>query len=366
MPDPRVQKLAAVLVHYSLELKPGQQFRLNAHPVAEELALAIYAEALKAGAHTAVNLILPGADRVFFELASDAQLDYVSPIRKLITETFDAYLSIGGEYNTRELAGVDGARMARSSRAGMPLSKLFMERAARNELRWCYTEYPTYAKAQEADMSLAAYQDFVYGAGLLDLDDPVAAWRAEGQRQQKLIAWLAGHDQVTFKGPDIDLRLSIAGRVFKEADGKYNFPDGEIFTGPVETSANGWVRFTYPAIYEGQEVSGIELWFEDGKVVKEQASKGQELLTSLLNTDDGARYLGEWGIGTNYGIRRFTKSILFDEKIGGTIHFAVGASYPETGGVNDSGLHWDMICDMKDSEIRVDGVLFYKDGKPLV
>ena len=160
--------------------------------------------------------------------------------------------------------------------------------------------------------------------------------------------------------------MSIKGRSFKEADGKYNFPDGEIFTGPVEDSVNGWIRFRYPAIYGGQEVTDIELWFENGKVVREKASKGQELLTSLLDTDNGARYLGEWGIGTNYGIQRFTKNMLFDEKIGGTIHLAVGASYPETGGKNESGLHWDMLCDMADSEVHVDGELFYKNGKTVV
>jgi aminopeptidase len=220
--------------------------------------------------------------------------------------------------------------------------------------------------AQEADMSLSDYEDFVYGAGLLNDPDPVARWREEGQRQQKLIKWLAGKDTVTLKGANVDLKMSIKERTFKEADGKYNFPDGEIFTGPVEDSVNGWIRFGYPAIYGGQEVTDIELWFENGKVVKEKANKGQELLTSLLNTDGGARYLGEWGIGTNYGINRFTKNMLFDEKLGGTIHLAVGASYPETGGKNDSGVHWDMLCDMAESEIMVNDELFYKNGNPVI
>jgi aminopeptidase len=366
MPDPRVAKLADVLVHYSLELKPGQQFALRTSPLAEELALAVYAAALKAGAHVFVQNSLPDAEEIFYKYASDAQLDFISPVRRLITETFDASLVIEALHNTRTLSGVDPARMARARKAGAPLGKLFMERAARGEMRWCLTVYPTHAMAQEADMSLSDYQDFVYGAGLLDGPDPVAAWRSEGERQQKLVAWLAGKNQVTLKGANVDLRLSIAGRTFVTADGKYNFPDGEIFTGPVEDSANGWIRFRYPAIYGGQEVTDIELWFENGKVVKEKASKGQDLLTSLLNTDAGARYLGEWGIGANYGIRRFTKNMLFDEKIGGTIHLAVGASYPETGGKNDSGLHWDMLCDMAESEITVDGELFYKDGKPVV
>ena len=169
------------------------------------------------------------------------------------------------------------------------------------------------------------------------MDNPIEFWKEEGYRQKKLVEWLKGHDRSSLKGSNIDMTFSIKDRTFEPCDGKYNFPDGEIFTGPVEDSANGWVRFKYPAIFMGQEITDIELWFENGKVVKETASKNQELLTSTLNTDDGARFLGEWGIGTNYGITQFTKDMLFDEKIGGTIHFAVGAGYPETGSKNDSG-----------------------------
>ena len=215
-------------------------------------------------------------------------------------------------------------------------------------------------------MGLFEYQDFVYSAGLLDEPDPVATWKKEGERQRDLIAWLAQREEVQFRGENIDLRLSIKERRFKEADGKYNFPDGEIFTAPVEKSVDGWVRFGYPAIFGGQEVIDVELWFQNGRVEKEKAAKGLELLTKLLDSDQGARYLGEWGIGTNYGITRFTKNMLFDEKMGGTIHFAVGAGYPETGSENESGLHWDMLCDMSNSEIMVDGELFYKDGKTIV
>jgi len=366
MPDPRVAKLASVLVHYSLELRPGQQLTLRTSPLGAELALAVYSEAIRAGAHVFPQVALPGAEEAYYKHASDVQLDYVSPVRRLLVETFDAALTIEASHNTRELTAVDPARLARSSRASAALSKTFLARAAQGELRWCFTVYPTQALAQEADMSLTEYQDFVYGAGLLDQTDPVASWQAEGRRQAELIAWLAGRDRVVLKSPHIDLRLSVKGRTFIEADGKYNFPDGEIYTGPIEGSVNGWVRFAYPAIYGGREVTDIELRFADGKVVTEKASKGQELLTSLLNTDPGARYLGEWGIGTNYAISRFTKNMLFDEKIGGTIHLAVGASYPETGGANESGLHWDMLCDMREGEITVDGEMFYKGGRPVI
>jgi aminopeptidase len=220
--------------------------------------------------------------------------------------------------------------------------------------------------AQDADMSLIDYREFVFGAGMLDEADPVAFWKGEGRKQQKLTEWLKGHDRVILKGSDVDITLSIKDRLFELSDGKYNFPDGEIFTSPVEDSANGWIRFRYPAIHQGQEVTDIELWFENGRVVQERAAKNQELLTALLNTDAGARTLGEWGIGTNYGIKRFSKNILFDEKLGGTIHFAVGAGFPECGGRNESGLHWDMLCDMATSEITVDGQLFYKDGQTVI
>jgi aminopeptidase len=366
MSDPRITKLAKIMVHYSLALKPGQQVMIRTHPLAEELTLAVYEEAIQAGAHVFIQNAVPGVDELFFKQATDAQLDYVSPVRKLLTETFDASLSLWTEHNTRSLSGIDPKRMARVARANAPLSKVFGERAASGDLRWCLTVFPNQAMAQEADMSLSDYREFVYGAGMLDADDPVAYWMKVGQEQQKLVDWLKGRDQVHLKGSNVDLKMSIKDRVFISCDGKVNFPDGEIFTGPVEDSVEGWVRFKYPAIEYGQEVTDIQLWFEKGRVVKESASKNQELLTAQLNTDEGARTLGEFGIGTNYGITRFTKNMLFDEKMGGTIHLACGAGYPESGSKNDSGIHWDMLCDMNDAEIIVDGDLFYKNGKPVI
>jgi aminopeptidase len=366
MPDPRITKLAKVMVHYSLGLQPGQQVQIRTHPLADELTLAVYEEAIRAGAHVFIQNQVPGAQEIFFKQASEAQLDYVSPIRKLINETFDANLDIWSEHNTRALSGIDPTRMARQAKAGAALNKVFFERAAKKELRWCLTVYPTHAMAQEADMSLADFREFVFEAGMLNEDDPVAYWKKAGQEQQKMADWLKGREQVTLTGANVALKMSIKERVFIPCDGQYNFPDGEIFTGPVEDSVEGWVRFKYPAIEYGQEVTDIQLWFEQGRVVKEAASKNQELLTAQLNSDAGARTLGEFGIGTNYGITRFTKNMLFDEKMGGTIHLAVGAGYPESGSKNESGIHWDMLCDMSDAEIRVDGDLFYKNGKPVI
>jgi aminopeptidase len=366
MADARVEKLARVLVQYSLDLKPGQTFWLRTTPLAEELNLAVYEEAVKAGAHVFLDQRMPGSDEIFYKHASEEQLDYVSPVRKAIVESFDASLYIEALHNSRSLSGIGGSRIARSRKANAGLSARLMQRSAEGSHRWCLTVYPTHAMAQEADMNLADYREFVYGAGMLNEDDPVAFWKEEGRKQTELANWLKGHDQVALKGSNVDITLSIRDRRFEISDGRYNFPDGEIFTSPVEDSVNGWIRFKYPAIYQGQEVNDIELWFEGGRVVKERAEKNQDLLTSLLNTDAGARVLGEWGIGTNYGIQRFSKNMLFDEKIGGTIHFAVGLGFPECGGWNESGLHWDMLCDMAESEIHIDGELFYKDGKTVI
>ena len=366
MADPRIKKLAQVMVRYSLGIKRGQKVYLQTSPAGQEFNLAFYEEAIKAGAHVDVIMSLPGAVEIFLKHASNQQLDFVSPVRKLIAETFDASLYIEANHNSRSLAGIDGSRMARARKALAPLSTQLMQRSAEGTHRWCLTVYPTHAMAQDANMSLADYREFVYGAGMLNEADPVAFWREEGRKQKELASWLKGHDRAVLKGENVDITLSIKDRVFEISDGKYNFPDGEIFTSPVEDSVNGWIRFKYPALYQGQEVNDIELWFENGKVVKEKAGKNQEYLTSMLNIDAGARVLGEWGIGTNYGIQRFTRNMLFDEKIGGTIHFAVGAGFPECGGRNESGLHWDMLCDMADSEITLDGDLFYRNGKTVV
>jgi aminopeptidase len=366
MPDPRITKLAQVLTHYSLRLKPGHQVLLQTTPLADELSLAFIEQATRAGAHILPLNAIPGAQEVFLKNASDAQLDFVMPVRQTIFETYDARLLIEAPANTRELAGVDPKRIARHRKTYGPLFKLFIDRLARGDMRACTTVYPTEALAQEANMSLSEYREFVFAAGMLNEDDPVALWQAEAGRQQKLVDWLEGRKEVVIKGENVDLSLSITGRAFIPCAGIENFPDGEVYTSPVEDSANGWIRFTYPAIFDGQEVEDIELWFKDGRVVKEQAGRNQELLTALLDTDAGARYLGEWGIGVNDGITRFTKNLIFDEKIGGTIHLALGLGFPEAGGHNESGLHWDMICDMAEAEISIDGETFYKHGRPAI
>ena len=363
MADPRVTKLAKVMVHYSLQLKPGQQVLLQTTPLADELSLAFIEEAVKAGAQVFTLNAIPGASEISLKHSSDEQLDFVSPVRKLIYETFEARMVIEADSNTRELAGVDPKRIARFRKANAGLFKIFSDRIAKGDMHWFLTVYPTEAMAQEANMSLSDYREFVFGAGMLNEDDPVAFWKNEAEKQKKLADWLKGRKEAILKGANIDLSLSIEGRTFIPCAGDQNFPDGEIFTSPVEDSVNGWVRFKYPAIFDGQEIEDIELWLENGRIVKEKAGKNQELLTAQLNSDEGARYLGEWGIGTNYGITPFTQKMLFDEKIGGKMHPAGGLGFPEAGGKNESGLHWDMLCDMTDSEVKIDGDIFYKNGK---
>ena len=241
------------------------------------------------------------------------------------------------------------------------------QRVLEDQLRWVYTQFPCAAYAQDADMSLRNYEDFFYHAAFADQSDPISLWQAVHTQQIRLVQWLNQKNEVIMQGPNIDLKLSISDRIFINGSGQDNIPDGEIYTGPVENSVNGWVRFTYPGIKDGREVTGIELEFKDGRVTAARADKNEAFLQSTLDTDEGARFLGEFAIGTNPAIQRFTRNILFDEKIGGTIHLALGNGYPETGSLNRSAIHWDLICDMRqESQIVVDGDLFYRNGEFLL
>jgi aminopeptidase len=364
MADPRLKKLADLLVNYSVKVKPGDWVYINSSVVAIPLLTEVYQKALQAGGNVNANIYTDDLNEQFFNLANDDQLAWISPSIKTAYEQANVLIHLRGSENTRALSGVDPKKQAKRSQATQSLMETYMTRSAAKELRWVLTDYPCPAFAQDADMSLSDFEDFVFSATYADTDDPVAEWTRIHNEQQKVVDWLKGKKIVTIKSPNADLTLSVEGRTFINSDGKNNMPSGEVFTGPVEDSANGWVKYTYPAIEGGREVEGIYLEFKDGKVVKATAEKNEEFLLSQLDTDEGARYLGEFAIGTNYGIQKFTKSILFDEKIGGSFHMALGAGYPETGSVNKSSIHWDMICDIRqDSEIRVDGELLYKDGQ---
>jgi aminopeptidase len=371
MADHRIVNLARTLVRYSTKVKPKDYVAIFGQPAAVPLAKEVYREVLRAGGYPYFLLgslrsrvELEGLDHILFTEANDDQLQHVSRVERMVREEFDVMIAIYSQSNTRALSTVDPAKQALRAKAYTNLVRTYLERSARGEFRWNVTLFPTAAYAQDAEMCLSEFEDYVYSTTYADAPDPIAEWQAIHDMQQRLVDWLAGKKHVEVKGPGIELELSIEDRKFVNSDGTHNMPSGEIFTGPVEDSVNGWAKFTYPAVSRGREVEGIELHFEAGKVIKASARKNEDFLKSMLDVDAGARYLGEFAIGTNRRINRFIKNILFDEKIGGTIHMAVGAGYPETGSENRSAIHWDMICDMRQGgQIFVDGELFYESGE---
>jgi aminopeptidase len=364
MYDPRVEKLAEMLVDYSVAIKPGDKVLIEGPAIAAPLIQAVYLKTLQAGGLPMLMASIPEVRQILYRHGSDEQLQFVPEPYKLALETFDVAISIMAEENTKAMNSIDPSRMVIRRKATAELNHRYLERAARGELRWTLTLFPTQAYAQDAEMSLDEYEDFVYNACMPDMENPVGYWKKVSSRQARIIEWLKGKQNVHVIGPETDLHLSIAGRPFINCDCKENVPDGEIFTGPVEDSVEGQVYFSYPTIYNGREVTGVRLWFEKGKVVRASAEKNEDFLLKTLDTDEGSRYVGEFAIGTNEGINRFTGEILFDEKIGGSFHMALGEGYPESGSKNQSGLHWDMICDLRrGGEIRVDGLQFYKNGK---
>ncbi len=379
MRDPHIDKLARVMVHYSTQVKPGQIVRISGDPVAMPLMEAIYEHCLKAGAHPYVKCTPEAVTELFYEHATEEQLKFVSPLALHEIETIDVSIGVWAEVNTKGLSRVDPKRQGMSSAARKPVFKVFMRRAAAAEkpadypgvkpLRWVGTLFPTLASAQDAEMSLAQYEAFVFKAGHLDQPDPVAQWLKVKERQQHVADYLQGKKVLRFQADNgTDLTVNVEGMTWINCCGESNFPDGEVFTGPnlkaADGGVNGVVRYHFPAVHNGREVHGIELTFERGRVTHAKASKNQDFLLAMLDQDPGARNLGEIAIGTNYSIREYSRNTLFDEKIGGTFHAAVGEGYPESGNTNESGLHWDMVCDLRQGgTITVDGVVISRNGR---
>jgi aminopeptidase len=363
--DITYRKFAQILVDHSAKVQPGDRVAITATTAAEPAVRALYELTLERGGHPHLLLDLTDQDESFFQYAGEAQLDFIPLFHKMAFEEFEVLFKLRSETNTRALTNLDPARQARRQPALSALISAQMRRGADNSLRWMSTLFPTHAYAMEAEMGFQEYHDFFYRAchATEATPDPVAYWQGIERDQRRIIERIEGHDQVELRGPNVDLKLSINGRKFKNACGINNLPDGEIYTGPVEDSASGWVRYTYPAVYQGRVVEGIELVFENGRVTKATAQKNQDFLLQMLDSDPGARYLGEFAIGTNFEIDRFTRNILLDEKIGGSFHMALGAGYPETGSQNKSIIHWDMICDLRqESKILVDGEVVYRNG----
>jgi aminopeptidase len=362
-----MERWARVLTGYCVEVKPGDAVAIVGGTAAEPLLREIYRAVVASGGHPVLVPSFSGLQDQLVAAGDDEQLRFLSPIERFIRLEADAVITVLAETNTRSASGLDPARQTMFTRARSRLRQVFGERAAKGEMKWSLTLYPTDAYAQDADLSTGDFADFIFSACKLDQPDPVAAWQELRDEQARLIDWLTPKDEIHVLGPETDLRISVKGRHWVNSDGHRNFPSGEIFTGPVETSVNGVIRYSFPVVTNGREIADIRLRFEDGKVVEASAAKNEEYLLQTLDADPGARFLGEFAFGTNYGITRFTRNILLDEKIGGTIHMALGNGYPETGSTVKSAIHWDLICDLRQGgTVTVDGEPFLVDGKFLV
>lgn len=376
MRDPRIDRLAQVLVGYSTRVKRGDLVMIESEPGALPLVEAIYEHALRAGGHPFWKASPESLSDIFMESAEQHQLDYCSPLDLHAVQTVDVRIVLWAEQNTRHLSAIDPKRIAAARVARKEISKIFMNRCATGSLRWCGTQYPSLGAAQDAEMSLPQYERFVFDAGLLHLPDPVAAWRQIHERQERVREFLQTKSVLRFRAPardghdgtELTVDVDPARSIWVNCAGTENFPDGEVFCGP--QGVDGHVNYTFPAVYNGQAVEGVRLSFKGGRVVDASATKNEAFLFAMLDQDPGARNLGEIAIGTNYGITQFSRNTLFDEKIGGTFHAAVGAGYPESGNTNESALHWDMVCDLRAGSggagsggtIEADGQVFHRDG----
>lgn len=332
--------------------------------LAEPLILELFRAVLQAGGLPHVRMEPTLGRDYFFRYASDQVLDTLPDLTRQETELMDVSYYVLSAANTRDMNEVDPKRIVRSRRTFEPVNEIHSRRAAAGDLLWSVTLYPTPAYAQDAEMSLVDYAEFVFEASFLNDEDPVARWRQLSGRQQILVDHLNAAHEVVIRGAGTDLTLNTSGRKWINSDGTRNFPSGEVFTGPVENQVEGHITFGFPAVYGGREVRGVQLWFEEGRVVKAQADHNEAYLLEMLETDKGARYLGEVAFGTNTNIQRFMRNTLFDEKIGGTMHLALGRSYPETGGENKSAIHWDLVCDLRtEGEVLVDGEVLMQDGR---
>ncbi len=360
------EKLAKVAINYSIKVKPGDRIVLIGPALAKDLFLALQTEILKAGGHPLLIPHLEGEQELFFKYASDDQIGYFDDIYLTLAKEFNGLVQIFGDYNTKKLTLVDPKKMGKFQGVAkrFEMMKIISERQQKGEVNTVIVPYPCQSYAQEADMDLYSYSSFVEKALFLDKKNPIQEWEQIQQKQEKVIEYLNNAKQIHVLGEDTDLSLSVKGRKWKNCSGQVNLPDGEVYTGPVENSVNGYIRFTYPGIYKGMEVKNIFLEFKDGKVINGTAEKGQALLQEILKIRN-ANQLGEFAIGTNYGIQQFTKNMLFDEKMGGTMHCALGMGFPETGSKNFSAIHWDILKDMKlpGSKIIADDNVIYEEGK---
>jgi len=364
--NPFYEKLAKVAVNYSLQIKKGDRVFITGPTLAKELFQAMYVEVIKIGGFPLLNPQIEGIQELYYKYASEEQLEYIDDIQFSVLKEFDHYIILFGNYNTRKLSLVDPKKLAKSqgSTRQRELIKILEERMSNKELGYLIIPFICNALAQESDMDLFSYSKFVSKALFLDKEDPVKDWLKFERKQEEIIKYLSRVDIIQVIGEDTDLKLSVKERIWENDCGHKNLPAGEVATSPVEDSVEGKIRFTYPGIYQGREIENIYFEFKDGKVIKATASKGEDLLKEILKIEN-ADILGEFAVATNYGITKFTKNMLFDEKIGGTIHCALGLGFKEWGSKNESAIHWDILKDMKivGSQILADGEMIYEEGQ---
>ena len=365
MTDPRLARLGELIVGYSLDLEPGKVIRVDTPLSGMPLALELYRAALSAEAFPYLNVEVEQLPEILVLEGADEQLDFVPPAALHEVELVDAIVTIWAEANTRALSGASPERHQRLIAATRELTNRRWERISAGQLGWSGVLCPTPAHAQDAEMSLEDYEKFVYRACHVEEDgDPVEHWRSTSAELAQRVERLSSVRELRIVGPDTDLRVVVEGRSWEAADGHHNMPDGEVYTSPVETGTEGEIHFSFPALFQGREVDDIHLRFEEGRVVAAEANRGGPFLDAVLDLDEGARRLGEVAFGLNYEIDRFTKNTLFDEKIGGTMHVALGSAFKELGGVNDSALHWDLVCDLRaEGEVYADAELVWRAGR---
>lgn len=353
MRDPRVRRLAEVLVDYSTQVQKGDVVLITSSgfeslPLVKELHALCAARGAK---YVEYSFRLPELDRYFYNHAGEEQLAYFPQHKLDFMQQVNVFISIGAAENSMVMAQANQANMIAYARVVKPITDWRVK-----QTRWVITRYPTHGAAQEAKMSLEEYEDYLFAACCID-------WYAESRKQERLKRLMDSAEQVRIKAADTDLRFSIKGLNGIKCDGRFNIPDGEVFTAPVRDSAEGHITYNCPTIYQGKEFNQVRLEFSQGKIVKATAPAMDEALNKILDTDPGARYIGEFAIGVNPGIRVPMRNILFDEKIFGSIHFTPGQCYDECSNGNQSAVHWDMVKVLKgDGEIWFDEALIQKDG----
>ena len=361
-------KYANLLVNYCLAVKAGDKVYITASALAEPLIREVTKAVYQAGGIPVLNVELNGISELALQYGDGEQLTWVNPMKKYVMENFDCYLVIRAPFekgdDEREPDNVEKFKLLQQSQ--QEISKTYWERIGNGSMRRGLCQYPTQAAADDAEMSLEDYEHFVYQSCYLFDEDPIAKWLEVRKKQQVYVDYLNKVDHVQYKGPNIDISFSVKGRKWINSDGRSNMPSGEVFSAPIEDSINGKVYFSYPGLYMGRDVNGVSLEVKNGEVISWNAEEGKDVLDKVFSIP-GARHWGEVAIGTNYNIQRTTRNILFDEKIGGSVHMAVGQSYKQCGGKNESAVHWDMITDMKNGgEIWADGVKIYESGLFLI